>query len=421
MLQRSQLRSEIYQPLEQALEGRSLSLVEALPLTEARGPELLAMQSVADQLRQRQVGERVTYVVNRNINFTNVCIKHCGFCAFSRDLRTEEGYYLPDEEILRRVQEAVDLGATEVCIQAGLPPKMAGDLYIQLTRKVKSRFPQIHLHAFSPEEILYGSLRARCSTSEYLQELKKAGLDSLPGTSAELLIQSIRDRVSPGRITVEQWCEVIRGAHSLGLPTTSTMMFGYVEQPADWLTHMQLLRDLQRQTGGFTEFVPLSFVHGEAPMFRGQGPAREARPRAGASGVEVLKVHTLARIFLGQDIPHLQVSWVKEGPRLAQLLLQAGVNDLGGTLINESISTAAGSQHGQMLSPRQLQEMIRECGRIPAQRSMKYEILQDFSEVEPSPSPLDSAGERFGSYQELLRSPEHRYLRPAASSSGTSP
>jgi 5-amino-6-(D-ribitylamino)uracil---L-tyrosine 4-hydroxyphenyl transferase len=410
LLQRERLSEPVYAALRRALDGHSLSLPEALPLARTLGPDLLALQAVADELRQRQVGERVTYVVNRNINFTNVCIKHCGFCAFSRDFRTEEGYHLPDEEILRRVQQAVDFGATEVCIQAGLPPKMPGNLYIELTRKVKTQFPQLHLHAFSPEEVLYGAVRSRCSIAEYLLELKNAGLDSLPGTSAELLIQPLRDQVAPGRISVEQWLEVVRGAHALGLPTTSTMMFGFIEQPEDWLTHMNLLRDLQRETRGFTEFVPLGFVHSEAPMFQKSTPG----VRAGASGLEVLRVHALARVFLGNDIPNLQASWVKEGPKLAQVLLGAGVNDLGGTLINESISTAAGAAHGQRMSPADFHALIREAGRVPAQRNMNYAIVREFGLGEAPQSPLDEVVDAaaFGSYQQLVSSPEHRYRRP---------
>lgn len=413
MLQREALSPDVYQALSMALDGHELSLEQALPLTCAVGSDLWAMQAVADRLRERQVGERVTYVINRNINFTNVCIKHCGFCAFSRDFRTEEGYMLSDEEILRRVAEAVDLGATEVCIQAGLPPKMPGDLYIQLTRKIKARFPRLLMHAFSPEEVLYGAIRSRCSIGEYLQELKQAGLDSLPGTSAELLVPEIRDRVAPGRISVEQWLEVIRGAHHLGLTTTSTMMFGFVEEPRHWLQHMQLLRQVQRETKGFSEFVPLGFVHHEAPMY-----GRQPGVRPGPGGAEVLRVHALARIFLGTAIPNLQVSWVKEGVKLAQALLMAGVNDLGGTLLNESISTAAGSGHGQRMTPAQLHELIEGAGRRPAERNTKYEILRDYAPGERPDSPLDRVSDgdaRFGSYQELVSSPQHRYERAGKS------
>lgn len=415
MLQRSRLSPPVYEALEKALEGHTLSLPQALPLVTVVGPELLALQQVADELRARQVGERVTYVINRNINFTNVCIKHCGFCAFSRDFRTEEGYHLSDDEILRRVQQAIDFGATEVCIQAGLPPKMPGDLYIQLTRKIKARHPNLLMHAFSPEEVLYGAVRSRCSILEYLQELKAAGLDSLPGTSAELLIPAIRDQVAPGRISVEQWLEVIRGAHSLGMPTTSTMMFGFVEEPRHWLEHMLVLRNLQAETGGFTEFVPLGFVHNEAPMYQ-QG---NAGVRAGASGVEVVRVHALARVFLGPAIANLQVSWVKEGLKLAQVLLNSGVNDLGGTLMNESISTAAGSGHGQRTSPAKLHHLIEEVGRLPAQRNTKYEILREFARGEEPASPLDGVhdSEHFGSYRQLVSSSEHRYQRAAGRSS----
>lgn len=411
MLQRNRISEPVYQALSSALAGATLSYEQALPLARVIGPELLAMQQVADELRQRQAGERVTYVINRNINFTNVCIKHCGFCAFSRDFRTEEGYHLSDEEILRRVSQAVDFGATEVCIQAGLPPKMEGDLYIQLTRKIKAQFPSLLMHAFSPEEVLYGAVRSRCSIQEYLQELKAAGLDSLPGTSAELLIPGLRDQVAPGRISVDQWTEVIRGAHGLGLPTTSTMMYGFVEEPEHWLQHMLLLRNLQEETGGFTEFVPLGFVHSEAPMYLRKNPG----VRAGASGVEVLRVHALARVFLGTKIANLQVSWVKEGLKLAQGLLMSGVNDLGGTLMNESISTAAGSGHGQRTSPATLHRMIEEVGRQPAQRNTKYEILREFAPGEAPASPLDGLGEGdpFGSYQQLVKSEEHRYRRVA--------
>ena len=412
MLQRNRISEPVYQALSRALEGATLGYEEALPLARVVGPELLAMQQVADELRQRQVGDRVTYVINRNINFTNVCIKHCGFCAFSRDFRTEEGYHLSDDEILRRVQQAVDFGATEVCIQAGLPPKMEGDLYIQLTRKIKAQFPNLLMHAFSPEEVLYGAVRSRCSILEYLQELKAAGLDSLPGTSAELLIAGLRDQVAPGRISVDQWTEVIRGAHGLGLPTTSTMMYGFVEEPEHWLQHMLLLRDLQEETGGFTEFVPLGFVHSEAPMYLRKNPG----VRAGASGLEVLRVHALARLFLGTRIPNLQVSWVKEGLKLAQGLLMSGVNDLGGTLMNESISTAAGSGHGQRTSPSTLHQLIEEIGRQPAQRNTKYEILREFAPGEAPDSPLDRIGDEdpFGSYHQLVKSEEHRYRRAVA-------
>ncbi|MEK7814937.1 MAG: 5-amino-6-(D-ribitylamino)uracil--L-tyrosine 4-hydroxyphenyl transferase CofH, partial [Chloroflexota bacterium] len=360
--------------------------------------------------RRRTVGDVVTYVVNRNINFTNVCIKRCGFCAFSRDYREEEGYFLPFEEVIRRAKEAWDYGATEVCIQAGLPPQMEGDLYIKLCQAIKQELPDIHIHGFSPEEVLYGSVRSRCSIREYLQGLKAAGVGSLPGTSAEILDQELRDRISPGRIRVDQWAEVITTAHELGIPTTSTIMFGHVETNEHIARHMALLRDIQRRTGGFTEFVPLSFVHTEAPMFL-KGLLPDVRP--GPSGMEVVKVHAIARLMLNNWIPNLQASWVKEGNRVSQLLLTAGVNDLGGTLINESISTAAGAQHGQLMRPSQFRQMIRQAGRIPAERYTTYKIKRVFDEADAELDPLDLVGDNveeiFGSYRRLVNLDTFRF------------
>ncbi|TEU00665.1 MAG: CofH family radical SAM protein, partial [Dehalococcoidia bacterium] len=239
---------EVAGVLDKALQGEDISVEEATTLFEARGPELNAIVLAADELRRRSVGDVVTYVINRNINFTNVCIKHCGFCAFSRDHREEEAYFLPIEEVVRRASEAWDLGATEVCIQAGLPPKMDGHYYVDLTRAIKKELPDIHIHGFSPEEVLYGSIRARCSIEDHLRALKQAGVDSLPGTSAEILDDELRHRISPGRITTAQWIEVITTAHRLGIPTTSTIMYGHVETSRHKAAHIVLLRDIQRQT-----------------------------------------------------------------------------------------------------------------------------------------------------------------------------
>ena len=396
--------------LAQALEGQELTVAEGLRLTQCQGRELHALTLVADELRRRQVGDTVTYVVNRNINFTNVCIKHCTFCAFSRDHREEEGYLLPLEEVVRRAQEARELGATEVCIQAGLPPKLPGTYYIELCRAIKQVLPELHLHAFSPEEILYGSVRSGLSIREYLLELKAAGIGTLPGTSAEILDDEIRDTISKGRISTRQWIEVITTAHSLGIRTTSTIMYGHIESPAHWVRHMDLLRSIQRETGGFTEFVPLSFIHQEAPMWR-RGLVPGVRP--GATGDEVVKMHALARLMLGATFKNIQSSWVKEGPKLAQYLLACGANDLGGTLINESISTSAGAPHGQLVPPAELRRMIRAAGRIPAQRSTTYEILKLYADgEEEAESPLDrieDAETRFGSFQRLTASAEFRF------------
>ncbi len=358
------------------------------------------------------MGPQVTYVVNRNVNFTNVCIKSCRFCAFSRDHRDQEGYYLDENQILARIQQAESFGATEVCIQAGLPPKMEGDLYIRLTKAVKRDFPLMHLHAFSPEEVLYGAVRSKCSTLEYLQELKEAGLDTLPGTSAEVLDQELRDRLAPGRITVEQWKQIIREAHNIGLRTTSTMMFGHLETPRHWVDHMMSLLEIQRETGGFTEFVPLGFVHHEAPL----SFMKEMKGTVlGPSGLEVLHVHALSRLLLGRSFRNIQASWVKEGEKLANLLLAAGCNDLGGTLINESISTAAGAGHGQLLSPRRLRHIIRAAGRVPVQRNTVYKPLRNFSESDSAEDALDqveNSEELFGSYHHLTADTENRFVHP---------
>ncbi len=407
------LKPETAAVLDRALSGEDITVEEAVVLFETEGQEYNALVMTADELRRRTVGDIVTYVVNRNINFTNVCIKRCGFCAFSRDFRQEEGYLLPVEEIIRRAKEAWDYGATEVCVQAGLPPKMEGDLYIRLCEAIKKELPDMHIHGFSPEEVLYGSIRSDITIRAYLTELKAAGVGSLPGTSAEVLDQELRDKISPGRITVDQWTEVITTAHELGIPTTSTVMFGYLETPTQLAKHIDLIRGIQQQTGGITEFVPLSFVHTEAPMFM-QELVNDVRP--GPSGIEVIKMHAIARIMLNNWIPNIQASWVKEGPRMSQLLLTAGVNDLGGTLINESISTAAGAQHGQLMRPSEFRQMIRQAGRIPAERYTTYKTRRVFSETDQELDPLDLVGDNveevFGSYNRLVKLDTYRFEHP---------
>jgi len=399
------------------LDGAELSVDDGIRLTEAGGRDLQALTLVADEMRRRQAGEVVTYVVNRNINFTNVCIKHCTFCAFSRDHREEEGYFLPMDEVVRRAIEAWQMGATEVCLQAGLPPKLDGSYYIDLCRAIKAAVPEMHLHAFSPEEVLYGSTRSGLPIPDYLAALKGAGLGTLPGTSAEILDQAIRDVIARGRITVDQWIEVITAAHAQGIRTTSTIMYGHVERPDHWIRHMNLLRGIQKDTGGFTEFVPLSLIHQEAPMYR-RGLVAGVRP--GATGIEVLKMHAIARLFLGPTFRNIQCSWVKEGPKLAQCLLAAGANDMGGTLINESISTSAGAGYGQLVPPAELRRLIRDAGRIPAQRNTEYELVRVYgAEEDADDSPLDhieDAEARFGSYRKLATSAQFRFLHPSRTS-----
>jgi 7,8-didemethyl-8-hydroxy-5-deazariboflavin synthase CofH subunit len=398
--------------LDEVLAGKTPSWRELLPLADATGALLHELCATADELRRRQAGDLVTYVVNRNINFTNVCVKTCKFCAFSRNVRSDAGYFLDEAEIVRRALEARALGATEVCLQAGLAPGIDGMLYVDLVRAVKRAAPELHLHALSPEEVKYGAHRARLSVREFLTALLEAGLGTLPGTSAEILDDDIRARLAPGRITTAEWIEVVRTAHELGLRTTSTMMYGHLESPADRLRHMETLRDLQRDTGGFTEFVPLSFVHTEAPLF-----ASEPGVRPGPGGLDVIRTHALARIALGADIPNLQVSWVKEGLRASEHLLACGVNDLGGTLMNESISTAAGATHGQLATPAALRGVARGAGRTPAERSTLYRILR----VHAASAGGDDGGDAldgvtdaaatFGTYGDLTRSTRFRFRR----------
>lgn len=397
--------------LDLALDEKDLSEDLAAELLDCEGAEMSMVLMVADELRRRTIGNHVTYVVNRNINFTNVCIKRCGFCAFSRDFREEEGYSLPVEEIVARAKQAWKLGATEVCIQAGLPPEMNGRYYIDICEAIKKELPDIHIHAFSPEEILYGAKMSSIPVREYMKMLKESGVGSHPGTAAEILDQRIRDIISPGRISVKDWITIIKYAHLIGIPTTSTIMYGHVETSKDKAKHLGILRTIQKQTRGFSEFVPLSFVHTEAPMYN-RSTITDIRP--GPDGSEVLKMHAVARIFLHRYINNIQVSWVKEGVRMSQILLGAGANDFGGTLINESISTAAGAAHGQLLKPKEIRSVIRSAGKIPAQRSTSYRILKIYdNEMEDEEeSPLDRVDPtQFGSYHELIRLDQFRYRR----------
>jgi FO synthase subunit 2 len=402
----------VSETLNRALSEKEISVEEGTRLYGATGLDFHLVGMVADELRKRRVGDTVTFVVNRNINFTNVCVKQCGFCAFSRDFREEEGYFLPTTEIVRRAKEAHGFGATEVCIQAGLPPDMDGNLYENICRAIKSEIPDIHIHGFSPEEVLYGARQSGLSTNEYLHRLKDAGVNTLPGTAAEILDQKIRDKISPGRISVEDWVDIIKTAHKLGIRSTSTIMYGHIETPEDRAKHIAKIREIQKETGGFTEFVPLNFIHTEAPMYK-HGLHDDIRSGAGAN--DVMLTHAIARIMLNNYIDNIQISWVKEGPKMAQLLLRWGANDFGGTLINESISTSAGAQYGQLLKPREIRHLIRQAGRIPAQRTTTYKILKtydsdsDYEELDK----VDDAS-RFGSYFELVKIDKYRFKNPRA-------
>jgi len=401
--------------LERALAGREPSVAEAVALCGARGRDLRALTATADELRRQQVGERVGYVVNRNINFTNQCVKACRFCAFSRTARSEEAYFLESEEIVRRARQAVDMGASEVCIQAGLPPRAARTLYLDLLRALRAALPGLHIHAFSPEEIKYGSELMQLSVREYLSELKAAGLGSVPGTSAEILDDEVRNRLAGGRITKSEWLTVIRTAHELGIPTTATIMYGHIETDEQRMRHLDLLRSLQRETGGFSELVPLSFVHSEAPLTL-KHMLPDVRP--GPTGNDVVRLMAIARLMLGSSFKNIQTSWVKEGIARAQQLLDCGANDLGGTLMNESISTSAGALHGQLLRPVELRRVIRDAGRIPYERSTRYATLRSFGDDPAGDAllPIDGvedAEQVFGSYAALTRQAREKRRLPS--------
>jgi 7,8-didemethyl-8-hydroxy-5-deazariboflavin synthase CofH subunit len=360
--------------LEKVLAGQDLGFQEGLMLATAEGNDLVALVRVADELRRRTLGERITYVVNRNLNFTNVCIVGCAFCGFSRGPEASDAYFHSTDTLLAKSIEAVERGATEVCIQGGLPKDLDGYYYVQLLRAIKARLPELHVHAYSPMEITYGVEKTRLPLREYLVMLKEAGLNSIPGTAAEILDDSVRRSLSPNKLKVRQWIEVVRTAHSLGIPSTSTMMYGHTEQPEHWVRHLLLLREIQKETGGFTEFVPLGFIHSQTKLFQIGGA------RAGHSTDEDLIVHALARVLLHGYIRNIQVSWVKLGFEQSLACLEAGANDFGGTLMEESISKAAGANFGEYVSPGEFRALIRSIGRAPAERSTTYKIRRVFEQ-----------------------------------------
>lgn len=353
-----------------SLDGGSLSRTEALALATADGSDLLGLLVAANDLRAELSGNLVTYVVNRNINFTNICFVGCKFCAFSRGPRDHDTYFLSVDQVAQKALEAWQLGAREVCIQGGLPHGLPPFYYRDILRAVKMAVPGMHCHAFSPMEIVYGVELTGMSLRDYLWMLRDNGLDTLPGTAAEILDRQVRDILSRNKLSVEQWQEVITTAHTLGIRSTSTLMYGHVETPEHWVNQLLLLRAIQQETQGFTEFVPLGFVHQNTLLFQ-QGLAR-----SGPSLAEHLKIHALARIVLAGSIPNIQVSWVKLNRKLSQLCLHAGANDYGGTLMEENISREAGATAGQYTSPEDFQALILEMGRIPAERNTTYSRIQ---------------------------------------------
>jgi FO synthase len=370
--------------LDRALAGCTLSEADVVTLFSARGDDFSAVCAAADDVRKRRSGEVVTYAVNRNINYTNMCTYGCKFCAFSKGrLSTEhrdKPYDLGLEEVARRTAEAASRGATEVCLQGGIAPRYTGNTYLAIVEAVKMGAPDIHVHAFSPLEVWHGATTLKLPLKEYLAGLKAAGLSSLPGTAAEILDDEVRRVLCPDKINTAQWLEVMEAAHAVGLRSTATIMFGHVDAPVHWARHLLRVRALQEKTGGFTELVPLAFVHMESPIYlRGQA-------RKGPTFREAILMHAVARLVLDPLITNIQASWVKLGPDGAALCLDAGANDVGGTLMNESITRAAGAAFGQEMTPEALEALIRSVGRTPAQRTTFYEIL-DSGSVRNKPRP----------------------------------
>jgi FO synthase len=356
--------------VSKAVTGKRLDEQEIIRLFAARDADYEHVITAADALRQAVSGDVVRYVVNRNINYTNICYFRCRFCAFSKGKTHEDlrgtPYDLALDEVVRRSQEAWDRGGTEVCLQGGIHPDYTGATYLGICRAIKQVLPDMHIHAFSPLEVAQGAATLGLSLREFLSQLKEAGLGTLPGTAAEILDDEVRAVICPDKVNTQQWLDVVRTAHELGLRTTSTIMYGHVERPIAWARHLLRLRDLQKETGGITEFVPLPFVHMEAPMYlRGQA-------RKGPTLREAVLMHAVARLALHPLITNIQTSWVKMGPDGAALCLNAGANDLGGTLMNESISRAAGTQHGQEFPPESMESLIRSIGRVPLQRDTLY-------------------------------------------------
>ena len=368
-------RSVLNSVVAKAMQGEDLDESDIVSLFSARGDDIDVVVRAADTLRQRENGDVVTYVVNRNINYTNICYFKCQFCAFSKGKLAENlrgrPYDLSDDEIQRRVDEAWKRGATEVCMQGGIHPEYTGAKYLDIVRVVKEAVPDMHVHAFSPLEVWQGAATSNLSLTDYLRELKAAGLGTLPGTAAEILDDEVRDVICADKLNTQQWLEVMEQAHHVGFRTTATIMYGHVEQTRHWARHLLRIRNLQKRTGGFTEFVPLPFVHMEAPMYL------KGRSRRGPTFREAILMHAVARLALHPHITNIQASWVKLGHQGVVAALNAGCNDLGGTLMNESISRAAGTLHGQETSPRRMEELIRSIGRVPRQRTTLYNDVED--------------------------------------------
>lgn len=348
-------------------EGEALFNIEDLD-------EISALAIAADEIRRQDVGDVITYVVNRNINFTNICNTYCGFCNFMAPEGDERAYFLSMDEIANRVKEAWEIGATEVCMQGGMHPDIDGNFYVELIKAVKNAVPEMHTHAFSPFEIYYGAESLGISEEEFIEKLKDVGHNTFPGTAAEILVEEVRKIIAPRKMPTEAWIRIVKKAHKSGMHTTSTIMYGHVDRPKHWAIHIGILRDIQKETGGFTEFVPLRFIPWNTRLFKNS----KGKVAEGPTDLDQLKMYGVSRLMLRGWINNIQVSWVKQGPEFAQFSLTAGANDFGGTLMEEQISRSAGASYGQYFPPEEFRRLTREIGRIPAERSTTYGIRQMF-------------------------------------------
>ncbi len=379
---------EVARILDAALSGKEPSRDDALRLLRAEGADLGCLLAAADAARREDNGDDVSFVVNRNINFTNVCYVGCSFCGFSRHADDPDAYDRSMEEILGKCSDAVARGATEVCIQGGIDPKKDHDHYHLILTTIKAAFPDLHIHAFSPEELDFGHKKSGMPLPEYLAWLKEAGLGTIPGTAAEILDDSVRNVLAPRKLMTARWVEIVSAAHAAGLRSSSTIMYGHIERPEHVAAHLDLLRSVQKQTGGFTEFVPLGFIHEKNAL----GHVEISRP--GPSAADDMRLIAVARLFLRPWITNVQMSWVKMGRKLAQLSLTAGANDFGGTLMEESISRESGADHGENLPPEEMRRLIREMGRTPIERSTTYRVLRRFDDPALDPPSLEPRRER---------------------------
>ncbi|MGH7902481.1 MAG: 5-amino-6-(D-ribitylamino)uracil--L-tyrosine 4-hydroxyphenyl transferase CofH, partial [Thermodesulfobacteriota bacterium] len=372
--------------IEKAFAGEEVTLEEGEHLFNIKDlDELSALAIAADELRKEDVGDIITYVINRNINFTNICNVYCGFCNFMAPEGDERAYFLTMEEIAQKTIEARENGATEVCMQGGMHPEIDGNFYIEIIKTVKKAVPDMHTHAFSPFEIHYGAKTLNITEEDFIKRLKDVGHDTFPGTAAEVLDEEVRKIIAPRKIPTQVWIDVVKKAHKAGMRTTSTIMYGHMDKPYHWARHLGILRNIQKETGGFTEFVPLRFIPWNTRLYLNS----KGKVNPGPTDLDQLKMYSVSRLMLRGWINNIQVSWVKQGPDFAQFSLTAGANDFGGTLMEEHISRAAGASHGQYFPPEEFRRLTREIGRTPAQRSTTYGLLRVFNDSDDDEAYID--------------------------------